>query len=208
MLKEKQEIKQFRKQGRKQFGNSSANCFARRFSKAMIAAWCDTTEDDETSKEEEEATIALMAKSESDSDDEPLESLAQLMEKVRCLSKVKLEELLFTLMDECDSVNTKNCMLKDVCPDLKRDIRRLEHTNEVFKSERLKFDEKTLVLHEDLNKLKETLSMREEVFNTNFSKLESESLQIKQNIESLVCENHKLLERLKKAESNLTANRS
>ena len=43
-----------------------------------------------------------MARSESDSDDEPLESLAQLKEKVHGLNKAKLEELLFTSMDECD----------------------------------------------------------------------------------------------------------
>jgi len=49
--------------------------------------------------------------------------------------------------------------------------------------------------------------MREEVFNTNPSKLESESLQLKQKIESLICENHQLLKRLKKVESDLTANR-
>ena len=48
----------------------------------MLAAWGDTTEDDEASEEEEEATIALIAKSESDSDDEPLHSLAQLKEQV------------------------------------------------------------------------------------------------------------------------------
>jgi len=45
------------------------------------------------------------------------------------------------------------------------------------------------------------------MFNTNLLKLESESLQLKQMIESLICENHQLLERLKKDESNLTANR-
>ena len=62
-------------------------------------------------------------------------------------------------MHECDSVNAENCMLKDVCFDLKRNIRRLEHTNEVLKSEKLEIDEKTLVLHEDLNKLKENFSV-------------------------------------------------
>jgi len=40
-------------------------------------------------------------------------------------------------------------------------------------------DEKTLGLYEDLDKFKETLSTREEVFNTNLAKLESESLQLK-----------------------------
>ena len=71
MLKEEQEIEQFRKQSRKQFGNSSA----RRFSKVMLAAWGDTTKDDEASKEEETA-VALIASSESESNDEPLDSLA------------------------------------------------------------------------------------------------------------------------------------
>jgi len=110
-------------------------------------------------------------------------------------------------MDECDSITTENCMLKDVCSDLEKDIRKLEHANEILKCEKLKVDEKTLILYEDLGKLKEPLSKREETLNTNLSKLESESLQLKQKIESLVCENHQLLERLKKAESNLNANR-
>ena len=49
--------------------------------------------------------------------------------------------------------------------------------------------------------------MREQVFNTNLSKLKSESLQLKQKTESLIYENHQLLKRLKKAEFDLTANR-
>jgi len=151
----------------------------------MFAAWGDTTEEDEA-LEEEEAAVALMARSESDLDDETVDSLAQLKEKVRVLNKVKLEELLFTLMGECDVINADNCMLKDVCSHLKKDVRKLEHVNEILKSEKLKVDEETLVLYEDLDKLKETLSMREEVFNTNLSNLESESLQLKQRIESLV----------------------
>ena len=72
---------------------------------------------------------------------------------------------------------------------MKKDVRKLEHANEILKREKLKVDEETLVLYEDYDKLKETLSVREEVFNTNLSKLESESLL------------------LKKAESDFTANR-
>ena len=148
-----------------------------------------------------------MARSDTDSDDEPLDSLAQLKDKVRGLNKAKLEDLLFTLMDECDSINSENCMLKDICSELKRDIRELEHENEILKSEKLEVDNKTLVLHEDLNKLKETLSMKEEVFSINFSKLESESFALKQKVESLLDENKKFLEKLKQVESDLTANR-
>ena len=56
----------------------------------MLAAWGDTTEEDEAS-EEKEAAVALMARSESDSDIEPVKSLSQLKEKVRGLKKAKLE---------------------------------------------------------------------------------------------------------------------
>jgi len=129
----------------------------------MMAAWGDTSEEDEAS-EEEEATVTLMAKSESESDVEPVESLSQLKKKVCGLSKVKIEELLLTLMDECDAINAENCMLKDVCSKLKKDIRMLEHANEVLKCEIRKVNEKTLDFCEDLDMLKETLNMREIVF--------------------------------------------
>jgi len=87
----------------------------------MLVAWGDSTEEDEGT-EEEDATVALIARSDFDSDDEPLDSLAQLKDKVRGLNKAKLEELLFTLMDECDAINFENCMLKDACFELKKRI--------------------------------------------------------------------------------------
>ena len=95
LLKQEQEPEQFREQGRKQGENSSA----KRFSRVMLAAWGDSTEDEEGT-EDEDAAVALIARSDSDSDDEPLDSLAQLKDKVRGLNKAKLEELLVTLMDE------------------------------------------------------------------------------------------------------------
>jgi len=105
----------------------------------MMAAWGDTLEEDEASEEEEEeASIALMARSESESDVELVESLSQLKEKVRGLNKAKIKELLLTLMDECDAINVENCMLKDVCFELKKNVRMLEHANEVLKCVDLK----------------------------------------------------------------------
>jgi len=59
------------------------------FSKAMLVAWGDSPEVDEAS-EEEEVAIAFIVRSESDSDDEPLESLAQLKEKVHGLTELNL----------------------------------------------------------------------------------------------------------------------
>ena len=64
----------------------------------MLAPWEDSIEEDEGT-EEEDVAIALMARSDSDSDDEPLDSLAQLKDKVCGLNKAKLEQLLFTLME-------------------------------------------------------------------------------------------------------------
>ena len=43
-----------------------------------------------------------------------------------------------------------------------------------------------LVLHEDLETVKEILRLKEENFVTNFTKLEKESLDLKQKIESLL----------------------
>ena len=85
----------------------------------MLAAWGDSTEEDEGT-EEESAAVALMARSDFDSDDEPLDSLAQLKDKVRGLNKAKLKKLLFTLMDECDAINSENCILKDACSRIKK----------------------------------------------------------------------------------------
>ena len=89
------------------------------FCKQFCKAQGDITEDDEAS-EEEEAAVALMDRSELDSDDKPLESLTQVKEKVSGFNKSSLKELLFILVDEYESVNIENCMLKDVCLDLKK----------------------------------------------------------------------------------------
>jgi len=100
-------------------------------------------------------------------------------------------------MDECDAINSENCVLKDACSELKRDIRELEHENKNLQSEKIECDMKTLVLQEDLVKLKETLSMKEEVLVTEFAKLGKEFLESKQKVESLLVENNNLLAKLK-----------
>jgi len=77
---------------------------------------------------------------------------------------------LFTLSDDCEEVNVENYMLKDVCSELKRDIRlpeknkqELEHINEVLISEKLETEEKTLALCKELDKLEDIMNMRERV---------------------------------------------
>jgi len=116
---------------------------------------------------------------------------------VRGLNKAKLEELLLTLMDECDAINSENCMLKGACSELKRDIRKLEHENKILKSEKIEVDMTNLVLHEDLKKFKETLSLKRKAFATDLTKMKTKSLELKQKVESLLVENRKLFENLK-----------
>ena len=71
-------------------------------------------------------------------------------------------------------------MLKDVCAEIKKNIKELEHENKTLKSDQVDLDMKHFVLHHDLNKFKETLSLKEEAFATDFAKLENESLELKQ----------------------------
>jgi len=114
----------------------------------MMGAWGETSEKEEGSQEE--AIVALTARNESESE---FKSLSQLKDKVRRASKPKLEKLLFTLLDDCEEVNAKNCMLKDVCSKLKKYMRLVEKNkqevecmNGILISEKLETEEKTLAL--------------------------------------------------------------
>jgi len=40
-------------------------------------------------------------------------------------------------MDECHSISSENCILKEACFELKRDVKELEDENEILKSEKL-----------------------------------------------------------------------
>ena len=100
-------------------------------------------------------------------------------------------------MEECEIVNSENCTLKNTCSGLEKDVKRLErkkqelgHMNEVLTCEKLKSDEKVLVLCNELDTLKELMNKREEVFNTDLSKLEEESRELELKIELLVSENN------------------
>ena len=159
----------------------------------MLAAWGDSTDEEEGFEEEEEA-IALMARSETDSDEESSDSLIRLKNKANGLNKNKLKEFFFTLMDECDALHFENCELRDTCDELKRNIRELEHENKILKDEKVDLDMNNLVLSEDLERVKETFRPREESFVTDFAKLEKESLELKQKVESLLAENQSLHE--------------
>ena len=59
----------------------------------------------------------------------------------------------------------------------------------------------------NLNKFKETLSLKEEAFATDFAKLENESLKLKQKVGSLLDENNKLFDKLNQVELDLATNK-
>jgi len=110
-------------------------------------------------------------------------------------------------MDEYDALHFENCELKDACTELKKDTSELEHENKILKNEKIELDMKSLVLHEELERIKETFRLKEETLVTNFIKLEKESLELKQRVESLLVENNKLHETLKQIETDQATNR-
>jgi len=173
----------------------------------MLGPWGDSTEEEEGFEEEEEEAVALMARSETDLDEESIESLDRLKNKVCGLNKAMLKEILFTVIDECDPLYSENCELKDACAELKRDIRELEHENKILKDEKIELDMKNLVLHEDLERIQETFRMKEETLVTNLTKLEKESPELKRKAESLLVENNKLHETIKQVETDQVTNR-
>jgi len=79
--------------------------------------------------------------------------------------------------------------------------------NEVLTCEKLKIDEKVLVLCNELDTLKDLMNKRDEMFNTNLLRLNRESLDLKLKVESLVSENNQLLKKAHKAKSDLIQNR-
>ena len=120
-------------------------------------------------------------------------TLSQLKEKVRCASKLKLKKLLFTLFDDFEEINVESCMFKDICSELKKDIRLLEnnkqelkHLNEIPISEKLEIEGKTLAFCEELDQLKDFMNIREK----EFAKLQNESLNLKRRLQSVVSENN------------------
>ena len=86
----------------------------------------------------------------------------------------------------------------------KKTIQELERANEILTFEQ---DKITFALSRDVDMLKELMNKREEVFNTDLSKLEEESRELEHKIELLVSENNQLLEKVHNAESDLVQNR-
>ena len=126
-LKEDQEAESPKKLFRKKGGNNAG----KKFTKAMLAAWGDSTDEEEGSEEEEaEEAMALMARSEIDSDEGSSDSLIRLKNKVSGLKKHKLKEFLLILMDECYALHTENCDLSNECDELKMNVLKLKKVDD------------------------------------------------------------------------------
>jgi len=70
---------------------------------------------------------------------------------------------------------------------------------EILISEKFEIEEKTLTLCQELDQLKDFMNIR----GKEFSKLESESLDLKRRLDSSVSENNELQEKVQGAESDL-----
>jgi len=79
---------------------------------------------------------------------------------------------------------------------LEKNKQGLERMNEILISEKHEIEEKTLALCKELNKIKDFMNMREKEFNSELSKLESGSLDLKHRLESLVSENNQMHEKV------------
>jgi len=79
--------------------------------------------------------------------------------------------------------------------------------NEILKCEKFEAEEKNHALGNELNALKDLMNTTEKEFKSDFTKLESESVDLKLRLESLVSENNKLLEMAHKTESDLVQNK-
>ena len=77
-------------------------------------------------------------------------------------------------------------------------LKELACVNEILKCENFEVEEKNLTLGNNLNALKDLMNTREKEFNSDLTKLESESVDLKLNQESLVSKNNKLLEKAHK----------
>ena len=77
-------------------------------------------------------------------------------------------------------------------------LKELERVNEILMCEKFEAEEKNLALGNDLNALKHLMNAREKEFNSDLTKLESESVDLKLRLESLVSENNNLLEKAHK----------
>ena len=143
----------------------------------MLAAWGDSSED-EGESEAEEGVVALMAQTDSDSDDESTISFSDLKNKVHGLNKATLEELLYNVLE--------------TCADLKREVRDLELENEILKNEKLG-------LHENINMLKENLFIKE----GDYTRVEEKLFEVEGMVEDLLKENKSLHANIEKLETEL-----
>ena len=87
MQKEEQGLEQFRNRRKKPQLSGSAK-------RAMVAAWGETSEEEDSSQDEAEALV-LMARSESEADSESDETMSQFKEKISGFNKRKILKFYF-----------------------------------------------------------------------------------------------------------------
>ncbi|MCD7447483.1 hypothetical protein HAX54_030349 [Datura stramonium] len=161
------------------------------FKKAMKATWGETS-DEESEGEDGESNLALMAKSDTDSDSESSEvSLSGLKTQVLNLSKRKVTKLLLSLIDERQQMSVEKVetlknfsSLKSEYKFLKREKIELENVVKALNAEISKLEETVSVQKTENSKMKETVSSLKAELNT-IKERETSSSKISNNDQDL-----------------------
>ncbi|XP_070035725.1 intracellular protein transport protein USO1-like [Nicotiana tomentosiformis] len=150
--------------------------------KAMVAAWGESS--DEDSDDEDEDEQALMAIGESDEESEV--SIIHVNDKIKFLSKERLSELLLDFIDESEDINnekkqlSKECViLKAKCKNLELRISEIVSENTALKNQVHAFESNVLELRSKNLKLKlgtskKTAGCTELTLEENIGKLKDE----------------------------------
>jgi len=174
--------------------------------KAMMAAWGDSSEDEECSNSENE--LGLMAKSddESASDDE-MDFLEVLKHKVNTVSHKKLKKLVFVMLDTVNEMNFKIETLEN----------ELELESQNFKSVESKLKSELDIITFEKESLEQKLMCKEKEFENVNKCLENAKAEIeknklnmskeKQKAEIVMSQNKKLTQKISEIKENVDQNR-
>ncbi|MCD9640533.1 hypothetical protein HAX54_025887 [Datura stramonium] len=124
------------------------------FKKAMKVTWGETSDEESKVEDGGNDNLALMAKSDTDSDNDSSEvSLSNLKSQIHNLSKRKVVKLLLSLMDECQQMSAEKMEMSKIFSNLKSDYK-------VLKKEKIEYENTIKTLNVVIKNLEETVSVQ------------------------------------------------
>ncbi|XP_070031956.1 uncharacterized protein [Nicotiana tomentosiformis] len=149
----------FERRNRKKEQVHDKKNYNKRSSKAAVATWKDSS--DEDTNDNAERTLIEIRESEDEPDEESEISFLEFKDKIKLLSKDRLSELLLTLIDESKNISSekeqllKECnFLKGECKNLEINVCKTEKENTALKNQVHELDTTVLELRSENIKLK------------------------------------------------------